>query len=86
MKVIISDIARKQLKKMDKGIAKKIIAYLSEIEKLENPRSRGKELASNLSGLWRYRVENYRIICTIEDDKVIITVVKIGHRKNIYKL
>lgn len=70
--------------KLDKPIAKRIISYLYEIEILENPRSRGKGLTSNLAGLWRYRVGDYRIICDIQDDKIIITVLRIAHRKEIY--
>ncbi|MDR3346095.1 MAG: type II toxin-antitoxin system RelE/ParE family toxin [Campylobacteraceae bacterium] len=54
------------------------------MEKLENPRSRGKALVGNLSGLWRYRVEDYRLICKIEDNHFIILVIEIGHRNSIY--
>lgn len=77
--------AAKELEKLDKPIQKQIIDYMNEVKNLENPRSRGKGLTSNLSGLWRYRVGNYRIICNIQDDKILITVVRISHRSEVYK-
>lgn len=77
--------AAKELEKLDKPIQKQIIDYMNEVKNLENPRSRGKGLTSNLSGLCRYRVGNYRIICNIQDDKILITVVRISHRSEVYK-
>ncbi len=76
--------AAKQLKKLDKPISKKIIHYLKE-RVTTDPRSVGSALLGNKAGLWRYRVDNYRIICKIEDKQVIVTVVRIGHRKNVYR-
>ena len=58
---------------------------MSEIATLDNPRSRGKALTSNLAGLWRYRVGDYRIFCRIYDDKLVITVIEIAHRSTIYR-
>ena len=51
---------------------------------MNNPKDDGKPLAGNLLGLWRYRSGDYRILAQILDDKLIILVVKISHRKNIY--
>ena len=76
--------AERQLSKLDKTVQKRIKKYLNEVEKLENPRLRGKGLTSNLSGLWRYRVGDYRIICKIADEQLIIFVVAVAHRKEIY--
>lgn len=76
--------AKKQLAKLDKETQKRIKKTLDEISKLPDVRSRGKGLTSNLSGLWRYRVNDYRIICIIRDDKFIITVIKIAHRREVY--
>lgn len=84
MRVILSDDAKKQLAKLDKPINKAINNYLKQIEKLADPRVRGKRLVGNLNGYWRYRVGDYRLICKIVDDKLIIIVVTIGHRKEIY--
>ena len=58
MKVILTETFKKQLKKLDSAISKRVLDYLEQIELLDNPRSRGKALTSNLSGLWRYRVGN----------------------------
>lgn len=78
--------AIKQLKKMDKHIASFIISYIEEnLVDCENPRSIGKALQGNLSDKWRYRVGSYRILAKILDDVVIVVVVEIGHRKDIYK-
>lgn len=84
MKVDYSEIAKKKLKKLDQSESKLIAEYMREIETLEDPRTRGKPLKGNLKGLWRYRVEDYRLICEIQDDKLIILVLKIDHRKKIY--
>ena len=85
MKVILTETFKKQLKKLDAAISKRVLDYLEQIELLDNPRSRGKALTSNLSGLWRYRVGNYRILCRINDDRLIITVIDIGHRSTVYR-
>jgi len=75
----------KELKKLDRNVSKKILKYIDErIIQQEDPRVFGKELRGTLGGLWRYRVENYRIICRLEDDRMLVLVVRIGHRKNIY--
>ena len=85
MKVILTETFKKQLKKLDAAISKRVLDYLEQIELLDNPRSRGKALTSNLSGLWRYRVGDYRILCRICDDRLIITVIEIGHRATVYR-
>ncbi len=54
------------------------------VASLENPRSFGKGLMYEKYGLWRYRVENYRIICRIIDSEIEIMVIQIGHRKEVY--
>ena len=58
---------------------------MDEVELLENPRFRGKALVENMKGLWRYRVGDYRIICEILEEEVVISVIKIGHRRAAYK-
>lgn len=78
MKVIYTDTSRKQLKKLDKTMQKRILDYMDEVELLENPRFRGKALVENMKGLWRYRVGDYRIICEILEEEVVISVIKIG--------
>lgn len=75
--------ALKELRSLDKQNQQKILKYLND-RVSPNPRVFGKELSANLSGLWRYRVENFRIVCQIEDHKLRVLVVTVGHRKDIY--
>ena len=78
--------ALKQLKKMDPPNAALILGWIRKnLENCEDPRSHGKGLTSNRSGQWRYRVGNYRIIADIQDAKLLILALDIGHRKDIYR-
>jgi len=78
--------AVKQLKKLDKPTAALIVGWLRKnIEGCENPRIHGKALSANLTGQWRYRVGDYRIVVRIDDDIVTVFVINIGHRRDIYK-
>lgn len=81
----LSEKAFKSLKKMDKPVARRIYKELRALERIEDPRSKGKALTGMLSGLWRYRVGDYRIICDIEDSVMVILAIRIDHRKNIYR-
>lgn len=84
-KILFTDKAKKQLKKLDKHISALIIGWLEKnIENTENPRVHGKCLVENKSGQWRYRIGDYRVICEIQDENVIVLVLEIGHRKEIY--
>jgi mRNA interferase RelE/StbE len=77
--------AAKELKSLDKSMQKKVLKFLHlRIAKLENPRVFGKPLSYEKFGLWRYRIESFRLICKINDSLVTILVVQVGHRKNIY--
>lgn len=76
----------KDLKKIDRGVQRRIMRYLCEkIATDSDPRRFGAPLRRELSGLWKYRLGDYRIICRIEDKKVVVYVIRIGHRKDIYK-
>ena len=84
-KVVFSEEARKQLKKLDKHIAALILGWIEKnLEGCENPRLHGKGLTADKAGQWRYRIGDYRLICEIEDEKIRIIVLEVGHRKNIY--
>lgn len=84
-KVVFSEKSKKQLKKLDRHTAALIIGWLEKnIENCENPRIHGKGLVENRSGQWRYRIGDYRIICEINDKEVIVLVLEVGHRKEIY--
>lgn len=78
--------ALKQLKKMDKKIAAFIVSYIEgKLVGCDDPRRYGKALQGNLNDKWRYRIGDYRILAKIEDDIVVIAVVEIGHRKDVYR-
>ena len=77
--------ARKQLLKLDNLIYQQIIKYIAGLADLEDPRTRGKQLTGDLAGLWRYRMGDYRILCKLLDDALIILVVDIEHRKEVYR-
>lgn len=83
-KINFTGSAKKELKKLDKKEATRIIHFLEDIAKAEDPRIKGKKLKGNLKEFWRYRVGNYRIICVIEDGEMLVLVVRIGHRKEVY--
>lgn len=84
MKVSFTDKAEKEFLKLDKPVQKQIKKFIEKIQNLKDPRSRGKSLVGNLIGLWRYRVGDYRILCRIIDDELVIMVVEIRHRKVVY--
>ncbi|MBR3132702.1 MAG: type II toxin-antitoxin system RelE/ParE family toxin [Clostridia bacterium] len=84
-KVEYSVKAIKQLKKMDKYTRSLIYAWIDKnLQGCENPRIHGKTLVENRSGQWRYRIGDYRVICEIKDNEIIILVLEIGHKKEIY--
>ena len=82
----LTDAAHKQLKKLGQVEAKRIRDYLRErVQPLEDPRQLGKPLQGNMGELWRYRVGDYRLIAQIEDERVCVLVVRIGHRREVYR-
>jgi mRNA interferase RelE/StbE len=77
--------AIKDAKKLGVQARQEIVLYLKKrIATKENPRRFGKALTGDKAGLWRYRVRDYRIICRIEDDRLIVLVLAVGHRKTVY--
>lgn len=77
--------AVKQLKKLDKHTAALIYGWIDKnLVDCENPRLHGKGLTANRSGQWRYRIGNYRLIAEIQDEKITILILNIGHRREIY--
>lgn len=78
--------AKKDLRKLDPSIRAMIVKWLRKnLENCSDPRAHGKALSGNLSGLWRYRVGNYRLIAEIHDDRLVILMLEIGHRSEIYQ-
>jgi mRNA interferase RelE/StbE len=82
----ISRTAEKQIKRLDRVAQAAIVRFLRDrLKPAENPRLFGKPLYGDKGGLWRYRVGDYRLICDIQDEKVIVLVLRVGHRKDIYR-
>ena len=77
--------AAKSFSKLDKSTQKAIQKYLNKEQLRHKPRTFGKPLRYSLCGLWRYRVGDYRIIADIQDDALIILVIDVDHRKEIYR-
>jgi len=76
----------KEFKKLDKYTQRMLVAWIDQnLENCTNPRIYGKGLTSNRRGQWRYRIGDYRIICNIEDNKLVILALTVGHRRDIYK-
>lgn len=85
-KVVLTDKAIKILKKLDKNTAHMMLGWIRKnLEGCSDPRIHGKPLVGNHSGKWRYRVGDYRLLAEIVDDEIVIYIVNIGHRRDIYK-
>ena len=77
--------AVKELKKLDRHNALLITAWIRKnLEGCKDPRAHGKALTANRGGQWRYRVGDYRLLAKIEDDRVVILILNIGHRRDVY--
>ncbi len=84
-KVIFTEQAEKAFAKLDLPIQREIERYLStRVLTADHPRSLGKPLKGSLSDYWCYRSGTYRIICKIEDQELVIVVVRVAHRKEVY--
>jgi mRNA interferase RelE/StbE len=80
------DRARRELRKLAPQTQQLILRYLRErIAGSSDPRQFGKPLRMNLAGLWRYRVGDYRLICRIEEHRLVVLVLKVGHRREVYE-
>lgn len=75
----------KLFKKLDKYTQKIIRSWINtNLVYCENPRAHGIPLKADKSGQWRYRIGDYRLICSINDNKLVVLALKIGHRRNVY--
>ena len=77
--------AMQQLRKLDKSTAQRILDHMDERIAPNDPRSTGKALTGPLGEFWRYRVGDYRIVCDIQDNALLVLVVRIGKRSEIYR-
>jgi len=77
--------ARKEFLRLDRQVQKQILRYFdTRLAGTGNPRRFGKALRGDLAGVWRYRVGDHRILCHIKDKQLLILIVAVGHRKNVY--
>lgn len=84
--VEISDVAERQLRKLDRQVQNQILDWLDDrIERCKNPRHFGEPLKGGKAGFWRYRIGDYRMLCDIQDKHVVVLVLTIGHRRQVYR-
>ncbi|HVI11052.1 MAG TPA: type II toxin-antitoxin system RelE/ParE family toxin [Candidatus Binatia bacterium] len=77
--------AEREFGRLDKAIARRISKFLfGRVANLTDPRQIGERLQGALSPYWKYRVGDYRIICSIENDRLVVLVLRVGHRREIY--
>jgi mRNA interferase RelE/StbE len=86
-RIEFEDAALKELAKLDKPVARRILAFLRErVADLEDPRSVGEALkGSRLGDFWKYRVGDYRIVASIQDEALCVLVLKVGNRSGVYR-
>lgn len=78
--------AADQLRKLDRQVARRILDTMDrKIAPLENARQLGKPLSGPMGQLWRYRVGDCRVICDLQDEVLTVLVVRVGHRKDVYR-
>lgn len=81
----VTNTAKKQLAKLDRQVQTEIVRYLRErISSDDDPRRYGAPLRKELAGRWKYRVGAYRLICEIQDEKIVVLVLLVGHRSKVY--
>ncbi|MES1938482.1 type II toxin-antitoxin system RelE family toxin [Salinisphaera hydrothermalis] len=85
-RIELTETARKALEKLDRQAARRISTYLRErVATADEPRHLAKSLQGELREYWRFRVGDYRIVCDIQDDVLRVLVVRIAHRKHVYR-
>jgi mRNA interferase RelE/StbE len=85
-KVEISPAALKQLNQLDKPLSRRILRFLHErVEKLDDPRTVGGKRQGTLSEFCKCRAGDYRLICSLEDDRLVVLLLRIGHRREVYR-
>jgi len=84
-KIEFDPTARRDLEKLDKSVSDRILKFLRErVATLDDPRTTGQQLKGPLREFWKYRVSDYRLICSLRDNRLVVVVVHVGHRRHIY--
>ena len=84
-KVEFGEKAFEDFSKLDGSVKKQIQKYIDKLSTREDPRTLGEQLQENLSAYWKFRVGDYRLVAEIKDDILIILMLAVGHRRDIYK-
>jgi mRNA interferase RelE/StbE len=85
-RIEITRTAEKQITKLDRAAQTSIVKFLREkLQPAPDPRSLGKPLHGDKQGLWRYRVGDYRIVCDIQEERITVLVLRVAHRKDVYR-
>jgi mRNA interferase RelE/StbE len=79
-----TETALRQLRKLDRQVARRILDYLDETAALDDPRTRGRGLVGDRAGIWRYRIGDYRVLCELLDAEFVILALEVGHRSSVY--
>jgi mRNA interferase RelE/StbE len=74
----------REFNKLDRAVQRRVLAYLHDVECLDDPRQRGKGLTANHAGVWRYRVGDYRILAQVIDNTLTLLALRVGHRRDVY--
>lgn len=83
--VLTTERFEREFRKMDRYTQRMLKAWIDKnLVGCEDPRQHGKALTANRKGQWRYRIGDYRLICAIEDERLIILALSIGHRREVY--
>ena len=84
--VEVNVFAERQLSMLDRAVQQRLLNWLADrLEGCKDPRHFGEPLKGGLAGLWRYRVGDYRIICELQDDRLVVVAIAIGHRRQVYR-
>ena len=79
-----TETALRQLRKLDRPVARRVLDYLDDLTTLDDPRARGKGLTGDLASVWRYRVGDYRVLCELREVELVILALEVGHRNRVY--
>ena len=85
-RIEIDPAAQRELEKLDKTVARRILKFLYQrVGKLDDPGKIGERLQATLREFWKYRVGDYRLICALENERLVVLVLRIGHRREVYR-
>lgn len=84
-RIELSEDAEAELRKLDKPVRERIGKFIDRLAMSQDPREQGKPLQSGWAGCWRYRVGDYRLVCKLRDRELLVLVLKIGHRREVYR-